>query len=136
MVVRKEKRNRKYFGTRRWGKGNIKNARGAGDRGGVGNAGARKHNFTWMTAKAPWLIKRKGFTKWRPQILEETNLGRINAMKEGEDGYITLKGYKVLSSGTLERAIRVKATAFSERAAGKLKEKGGEAILLKSGASS
>ena len=63
MVVRHQKRSRKYLGKRRWGVGNIKNARGAGDRGGVGNAGARKHNFTWMTAKHPELLNKRGFKK-------------------------------------------------------------------------
>jgi hypothetical protein len=69
MVVRKEKRKRKYFGTRRWGVGNIKNARGAGSRGGTGLAGSglgtgSKHKFTYITAHAPELIRKVGFTPW------------------------------------------------------------------------
>ncbi len=130
MVVRIEKRKRKYLGTRRWGKGNIKNARGKGDRGGVGNAGARKHNFTWMTAKAPWLISRKGFTKWNQRVLEETSLRELSSMKEGSDGFITLKGHKVLSNGAVSRPVKVRAAGFSKRAAEKIRAAGGEAVTL------
>ena len=69
MVVRKEKRKRKYFGTRRWGVGNIKNARGHGSKGGAGMAGSglgtgSKHKFTYITAKHPELIRKVGFTPW------------------------------------------------------------------------
>jgi large subunit ribosomal protein L15 len=45
MVLRYEKKARRYLGTRRWGGGNIKNRRGSGSRGGVGRAG-KKHKFT------------------------------------------------------------------------------------------
>jgi large subunit ribosomal protein L15 len=128
MVIRNKKHNRKYFGTRRWGAGNIKNRRGAGDRGGVGNAGARKHNFTSMTAKSPWLIRRKGFTKWNPKTLLEANLRQISSMKEDGSGYIVLKGYKVLSNGSLERPAKIKATKFSKKAVEKIERAGGQAL--------
>ncbi|MGC8586221.1 MAG: uL15m family ribosomal protein [Candidatus Micrarchaeia archaeon] len=131
MVVRKEKRNRKYLGSRRWGVGNIKNARGAGDRGGVGNAGSRKHKFTYMTAKAPWLRKSKGFAPWKPKKPREISLSGISKMieKNGESS-IELKGYKVLSNGTLERPVVIKASGFSKNAIEKIKKMGGEAIKI------
>lgn len=127
MVVRNEKRKRKYFGTRRWGAGNIKNARGAGDRGGVGKAGARKHNFTHMTAKEPWLIKRKGFTKWRQNKLETKSLSDISRM-ESKDGTISLVNTKVLSNGSITKPLKIKASAFSKKAIEKIQKAGGEAI--------
>ncbi|MGC8669730.1 MAG: uL15m family ribosomal protein [Candidatus Micrarchaeia archaeon] len=133
MVVRKEKRNRKYFGSRRWGVGNIKNARGAGDRGGVGNAGSRKHNFTHMTAKEPWLKKSKGFAPWRQKKLAEMNLNDISRLareKGGDKPEIELKGYKVLSNGIIDIPAIVKASGFSKNAAEKIKKAGGEAVLL------
>lgn len=131
MVVRKEKRSRKYLGTRRWGVGNIKNARGKGDRGGVGRAGARKHKFTHMTAKEPWLIRRKGFTKWNAKRPREVTLSSVNSMKPGNDGYIDLRGCKVLSNGALDHAVKVSAAKFSSRAIEKIKQSGGEAKLSK-----
>ena len=39
MVLRKDKRARKFLGDRRWGGGNIKNNRGKGDKGGIGRGG-------------------------------------------------------------------------------------------------
>ncbi|MCL4374130.1 MAG: uL15 family ribosomal protein [Candidatus Marsarchaeota archaeon] len=133
MVVRHGKRNRKYFGTRRWGAGNIKNARGAGDRGGVGKAGARKHKFTHMTAKEPWLKKSKGFAPWRRKRQNSISLDGVNrlAMLKGEEKpTVELKGYKVLSNGTLEKPAVIKASAFSKGAAEKIKKLGGEAIVV------
>jgi len=133
MVVRNGKRNRKYFGTRRWGVGNIKNARGAGDRGGVGNAGSRKHKFTHMTAKEPWLLKGKGFAPWKPEKLGAVSLEYVNrlAKEKSEDKpTIELKGYKVLSNGTLDKPVIVKASGFSKNAIEKIKKLGGEAISV------
>jgi large subunit ribosomal protein L15 len=130
MVIRKEKRNRKYHGTRRWGAGNIKNARGAGDRGGVG-VGRRKHRFTYFTAKEPWMIGRKGFTKWKPRKLESITLDEVNRMaaKAGSKS-LELPGRKVLSNGKLENGISVKASAFSKKALDKIKEAHGEAVTI------
>ena len=102
MVVRNEKRKRKYFGTRRWGVGNIKNARGAGDRGGVGKGG-RKHKWTLITAHFPETISKKGFVRWDPtkDRNKEITLDRINALvsRSSDKSKIELKDYKVLSNG-------------------------------------
>ncbi len=77
MVVRRAKKNRKFLGTRRWGVGNIKNARGAGGRGGVGDIGRlRKHDFTYITAKAPWMLRKKGFAPTNRRVLEEITLSK------------------------------------------------------------
>jgi large subunit ribosomal protein L15 len=133
MVVRKDKKNRKYFGTRRWGAGNIKNARGAGDRGGVGKGG-RKHKFTRITAKTPWLIHRKGFTKWNQRKLQIITLDGINKMfddGEAKGSSIELPYHKVLSNGSLRNGIKVSASAFSAKAIEKIKGSGGEAVVIK-----
>ena len=131
MVIRKDKKNRKYFGTRRWGAGNIKNARGAGDRGGVGNAGARKHKFTWITAKHPELIRSKGFSNWNTKKMEIMTLHDINKLilSEKKDS-IELRNIKVLSNGELTAKIKVSAAAFSKKAIDKIKNAGGEAVII------
>ncbi|MGC8648676.1 MAG: uL15 family ribosomal protein [Candidatus Micrarchaeia archaeon] len=134
MVVRKQKKNRKFLGTRRWGVGNIKNARGAGDRGGVGEIGKlRKHDFTYITAKAPWMIRKKGFAPIHKTNIKEITLKKINIMlmnsKEPKPT-IELKNYKVLSNGTLEKPAIIRALKFSEQAIKKIKESGGEAIVM------
>lgn len=132
MVVRKEKKDRKYLGTRRWGAGNIKNARGKGDRGGVGKGG-KKHKWTYVTAHAPETIKTVGFKPWRPQKLKEINLRIINSMilkSTDSKATIELKNYKVLSNGALSKPAIIKASGFSESAMEKIKSAGGEAIKI------
>jgi large subunit ribosomal protein L15 len=133
MVVRKKKHNRKYLGTRRWGVGNIKNARGKGSRGGVGMAGSRKHKFTYLTAKAPWLIKQHGFSNWKPKKPDEITLWEIDGMIRNsaeQKPTIELKRCKVLSNGTMSRPATIRAHAFSEKAIEKIKKAGGEAVVL------
>jgi len=132
MVIRNDKKNRKYFGTRRWGCGNIKNARGKGCRGGVGNAGSRKHKFTYMTAKTPELIKHVGFTPWNRTKLKEItirDIDRIAAAAKEQGATLEFEGCKVLGNGVLRKAVKVKAAKFSKQAAEKIKSAGGEAIV-------
>ncbi|MDE1869033.1 MAG: mitochondrial large ribosomal subunit protein uL15m [Candidatus Micrarchaeota archaeon] len=128
MVVRHAKRNRKYHGTRRWGMGNIKNARGAGDRGGVGRGGI-KHKWTYVTAKAPETIRTVGFKPWRRTKPKEITLREINRMIHAGKA-VELNGYKVLSNGEITKAATIKATAFSKSAIEKIKSAGGEAVVL------
>lgn len=133
MVVRRKKHNRKYLGSRRWGVGNIKNARGKGSRGGVGMAGSRKHKFTFLTAKAPWLIRQHGFSNWKPKKPEAITLREIDRMVRNsteQKPSIELKSCKVLSNGSISRSATIKAQAFSEKAIEKIKKAGGEAVVL------
>lgn len=132
MVKRMKKRNRKFLGTRRWGAGNIKNRRGAGDRGGVGKGGG-KHKWSWTVVYAKETIGKTGFKPWRKKILSEINLDSLSSRAieaGGEKPTIELKGYKVLSNGTLSRPTVVKATSFSKKAMEKIKAAGGEAVKL------
>jgi large subunit ribosomal protein L15 len=132
MVIRNTKRNRKYFGTRRWGVGNIKNARGAGDRGGVGEPGRlTKHDWTYITAKRRDLIRKKGFTSRNRKELKEINLTQISQMlKQSKGQELELYNYKVLSNGALEKAATIKAAAFSKQAIEKIKTAGGSIVIL------
>jgi large subunit ribosomal protein L15 len=132
MVVRHEKKNRKYHGTRSWGAGNIKNRRGAGDKGGVGRGG-RKHKFTYLVVYERERLHKKGFKPWKKKELKEIDLEQLNklAIKSSEQKpTIELRGYKVLGDGTIEKSVVVKADAFSKRAIEKIKSVGGEALLL------
>lgn len=132
MVQRMKKRNRKFLGTRRWGAGNIKNRRGAGDRGGVGKGGT-KHKWSWTVVYARETIGKTGFKPWKKTRLSEINLDSLSskAMQAGaEKPTIELKGYKVLSNGKLSVPAVVKATSFSKKAIEKIKAAGGEAVKL------
>jgi Ribosomal protein L15 len=132
MVVRHEKKNRKYHGTRSWGAGNIKNRRGKGSKGGVGRGG-RKHKFTYMVVYERERLRKKGFKPWKRKELKETDLDKINklALQSNEERpMIELRGYKVLGDGNIEKSVVVKADAFSKRAVEKIKSVGGEALLF------
>ena len=132
MVVRNERKGRKYLGNRRWGAGNIKNRRGGGDRGGVGAAG-RKNKFTHLIVYGKGNIKKKGFYNYAKNALTEINLGNVSRQvlqSKAEKPTIELKNYKVLSSGTLAKPAVIKASAFSKRAEEKIKQAGGEAVKI------
>ncbi len=137
MVVRREKRKRKYLGTRRWGVGNIKNARGAGSRGGTGLAGrglgtGSKHKFTYITAYAPELIRKVGFTPWNKTKMKAMSLREVErVLSTKKERTIELLNVKVLSNGNLASKATIKAAAFSKGAQAKIKAAGGEAIIVR-----
>ncbi|HVA82925.1 MAG TPA: uL15m family ribosomal protein [Candidatus Aquilonibacter sp.] len=133
MVVRIKKTSRKHLGQRRWGKGNIKNARGSGDRGGTGKSGA-KHKWTRIVKYEKESIRKKGFFNKNASVkLEVIDIAMISNMaRKSKDAKptIELAGYKVLSDGVLEKAVTVKASNFSKQAEEKIKKAGGEAVKI------
>ncbi len=132
MVLRNKKRSRKYLGSRRWGVGNIKNARGKGDRGGVGKGGV-KHRFTYVVVYERDSIRKKGFPSKNKKYYKEIDLSLIQDMaRKSKDQKPTfeLKGYKVLSDGMLDKAVVIKASNFSKAAEEKIKKAGGEAVKI------
>jgi len=129
MPARKSRKIGKFRGTRSCGTGNVKNKRGSGCRGGVGNAGLHKHKWSWITANDPDRYGREGLKRRRPQgpVL---NLYEINiiAQKEGKKD-IAFKG-KILGTGKLSEAVNIKAAAWSARAEEKIKAAGGSISKL------
>jgi large subunit ribosomal protein L15 len=128
MVIRHEKRSRKYLGTRSWGAGNIKNRRGSGSRGGVGRAG-KKHKFTRIVKYELDRLHHRGFAPWRKSKLNEINLDSVSKAAQGKPE-LELYGYKVLGGGSITVPVKVKASGFSKKAAEKIKQAGGEAVRL------
>ncbi len=132
MVVRIKKRSRKYLGSRRWGVGNIKNARGKGDRGGVGRGGS-KHRFSYVVVYERDSIRKKGFFSRNKRSYKEIDLSSIRQMVEKSKETkptLELRGYKVLSDGSLDKPVIVRASNFSKMAEEKIKKVGGEAIKI------
>lgn len=132
MVLRTKKRSRKFLGSRRWGWGNIKNRRGAGSRGGVGR-GNRKGMFTNRVIYDRQAVRDPGFNQWRRFELREASLSTVERKARNSKDTkptVELKGYKVLSNGSLSRAVVVKASSFSKKAQEKITKAGGEAITL------
>jgi len=125
-------KTKKFRGSMTHGRGK-KGGRGAGLRGGRGNAGLMKHKHMYMTKYMPDHFGRHGFK--RPQSvvkknktinvgqLEETFPGKkdIDLGKEGFD--------KLLGGGNLSSKIKIKVDGASGKAVEKVKDKGGEVIL-------
>ena len=99
--------------------------------GGVGKAGLRKHKFTWVTAKHPELIRSKGFSNWNTKKMKVVTLNDISRMASVEKKeFIELRNIKVLSNGELTSKIKISAAGFSKKAIDKIKNAGGEAVII------
>jgi large subunit ribosomal protein L15 len=113
-----------------------KAGRGAGLRGGRGNAGLNKHRYMHMVKYMPdHFFGKHGFKRPKSIIkknkfinvgkLEERfpNMKSINLDKEGFD--------KLLGGGTLKKSFQIKVKKASEKAIEKIKENGGEVTIIK-----
>jgi large subunit ribosomal protein L15 len=144
MVVRREKKHRKFRGFRTY-HGSHKKWRGGGSRGGRGMAGLHKHKWSYVTKYDPDHFGKHGF-KSPQKILQkikvinlkdlekmaERLLNKKLATKEGDAIKIDVAklGYqKVLGAGMLTKKLVVEAKLFSEQAKKKLEEAGGKAIV-------
>ena len=118
---------KKFRGSRTHGGGTHKNRRGAGSRGGRGNAGGCKHHFQreMMRGRA---MGKHGFYKHNAEDVDIVNVGELDSMA-GEDGRIDLGKMKVLGRGKLARPVSVSAAAFSAVAREKIEEAGGEVVV-------
>ncbi|WP_436931629.1 uL15m family ribosomal protein [Halosimplex halobium] len=147
-MTSKKKRQR---GSRTHGGGSHKNRRGAGHRGGRGNAGSRKHE---MHNHGPW--DKHGFE--RPDdvqdevaevdvreldedaallaaegVADETGDGyAIDARDVVEDGY-EVDVVKVLGAGQVRNELHLVADAFSDGAVEKVEDAGGSVELTEAG---
>jgi len=136
-------RTRKFRGSRTHGRGK-KAGRGAGLRGGRGNAGLHKHKWISTVKYFPEHFGRHGFK--RPQSvvsgkvtmnLSEVELSLPSLSKDGiatqKDGKWTvdlskLGVDKLLGSGKIKTPLMVKVTEASANAEKKLKAAGGALI--------
>jgi large subunit ribosomal protein L15 len=134
-------------GSRTHGGGSQKNGRGAGNRGGRGDAGREKHEFHGTEP-----LGRSGFTR-PPEVQDEVaeiDVGRldedapllaadgladevdggyrIDARDIVEDGH-EADAVKVLGGGQVRRELTVVADTFSDAAAELIEDAGGNAEL-------
>jgi large subunit ribosomal protein L15 len=116
------------------GKGK-KAGRGAGLRGGRGNAGLNKHKYMYMMKYMPDHFGHHGFK--RPQsILKDIKTINIGDLEEKFPDKTTIdlekEGYdKLLGGGSITKKFKIKVTSASEKAIEKIKEKGGDVELPK-----
>ena len=145
-IPRREKKTKKYRGSRFHGYGKLRQHRGGGRRGGRGKAGLHKHKWTWTAAKDLDYFGRgrRGFKVPKAVPKRTINLRqieekighflRLNIASKTDKGLIevdlTKAGYdKVLGMGRLSSPITIKCKAFSESAIKKIEEAGGKVIL-------
>lgn len=133
--VKKTKKTKK-LGHRTFGRGNVKNRRGSGNRGGFGKAGFWKHEKTaWLKDKEKFLKQRKGFVSKREK-LPSINLYHIQRMiekgeieREGDVYKYRFEG-KLLGTGELDYPVVIEVISASNRAREKVQKAGGKVVEI------
>ncbi|TLZ73831.1 MAG: 50S ribosomal protein L15 [Methanobacteriota archaeon] len=136
-------RTRKLRGSRTHGRGK-KHGRGAGGRGGTGNAGLHKHKRKWMIKYDPDHFGRHGFTR-HAQMHATTSIdledlvrhlgefeaaGHVKKDNSRIDVDLTAVGIdKLLGSGRVTLPMRITVAKASEAAVAKVAGAGGEVVL-------
>lgn len=122
MVVRKRRKKHRLRGNRTHGKGNTKNKRGSGIRGGVGKAGSHKHKYSkyWKEFGVKKNLKAK-------RRLEAVNLEDVerNLSWGNEIDGKKLGFSKVLGKGFLSRKVVFRNVSVSKKAKEKIEKFGG-----------
>jgi large subunit ribosomal protein L15 len=126
------KKTKKFRGSMTHGRGK-KAGRGAGLRGGKGNAGLLKHRFTYMLKYMPDHFGRYGF-KRPPSVVtrdKTINVGQLEERFPGKNTIdLTKEGYdKLLGGGILNAKLKITVAKASEKAIEKVKEHEGEVHL-------
>ncbi len=139
MTKRKARQKSGYLGHRSHGRGNVKNRRGSGNRGGRGMGGVCKHKNSWATKYAPGYFGKTGFT--RPGVEKDVvaiNLYEINQRAvlnqlEKKDGkyHLDFEG-KVLGTGDVTVPLVIRAASWSKNAEKKLGAAGGQISAIES----
>ncbi len=136
MTTRRKKKITKLRGSRTCAGGHVKKRRGAGNRGGRGNAGLQKHKKSWMIKNDPKHFGRYGFK--RPQKVNRLN--KVNSIKMRDIDIIAARlglteidmakfGYqKVLAGGRLTKPLTIKAKLFSKKAKEDIEKAGGKIV--------
>jgi large subunit ribosomal protein L15 len=138
------KRTEKMRGGRTHGRGK-KAGRGAGKRGGRGNAGLHKHRHMHMLKNDPDHFGRKGFKRHPALSWDKTavNVGHIQlnlqrylesgiAKREGKTIVVDLTStdvVKLLGAGEIKSPLTIKVFGATERAKEKVKAAGGKVEL-------
>jgi large subunit ribosomal protein L15 len=135
MVVRFRKKQSRMRGRKTSGWGAKKKHRGAGSRGGHGNAGMLKHKKSFRIRYDPnYLENNKGFQvpSQAKEEIKAINLRDIDIfarkMKKSEIDVSEMGYDKVLSTGKVTQPLTIKARKIVENAKKKIEEAGGKAV--------
>jgi large subunit ribosomal protein L15 len=138
-------RPEKYRGSRTHGRGK-KAGRGAGKRGGRGNAGLHKHKYITTVKSDPKHFGRYGFKRPKSPSESEPIIINVGQLEERlktfiEKGYakkvenrididLSLAGIdKLLGSGELKSQLRITVNKVSKLAKSKVEEAGGKVLI-------
>ena len=125
-------KTKKFRGSMTHGKGK-KGGRGAGLRGGKGNAGLGKHRFMYMTKYMPGHFGVHGFKRPQSVIKEDKiiNVGEIEEkFPDKKTINLTEEGYdKLLGAGKIKSKLKITVNSASEKAINKIKQQGGVIVL-------
>jgi large subunit ribosomal protein L15 len=133
MTERKHGQKKGYLGHRSHGRGNVKNRRGSGNRGGRGMAGVCKHKWSWAVKNVRGCyFGKNGFT--RPsahKIVKVTHLydinqkAMLNELEKKEGKYVFDFEGKILATGSVTMPLSIRAASWSRNVEEKLKAAGG-----------
>lgn len=134
MVVRRPKKVRKQRGSRVHGYGRISGGhRKSGKRGGVGNAGMKKHHWI-LTIKKKIPQSRRGFIRHGPsrdaKIINVAQIAHLVSKSGAKEVDTTADYTKVTGKGLITVPVKVKGYAFTENAQAKIAAAGGEVIVV------
>ncbi len=124
MTARFRRKFSRQRGSGSHGWGGKKKHRGGGSQGGKGQAGMLKQKKSWRIRFDPEHFGRADFA---PQ--EHFKTINLRDLEQGKNEFV-LEGIKVLGTGKLDRAVTVKASAFSAGAKEKIEKAGGKAEVL------
>jgi large subunit ribosomal protein L15 len=123
-------RTNKFRGSRYHGRGK-KAGRGAGKRGGRGNAGINKHRLLTRLKYMPGHWGMYGFNR-HPSLIKvnvSINLQEVQDRTEGDSIDLASLGYdKLLGKGRIEKAIKITVPKASALAISKVEAAGGSVI--------
>lgn len=120
---------RKHRGRKDCG-GHKKKRRGAGNRGGRGNAGLSKHKRSWVLKNDPNHFTKPSMKprQDKPGIINLSDIDNL-ITREGKLEF-DLSKCKVLGNGSISKPVTIKALSFSGKAREKIEKAGGKAEAL------
>ncbi|MFN7990552.1 MAG: uL15 family ribosomal protein [Candidatus Micrarchaeia archaeon] len=144
MGRRKEGQKKGYLGHRSHGRGNVKNRRGSGNRGGRGMAGVDKHKWSWAVKNPKEhdiYFGKHGFTNpAKKKAVKVAHLYDINQKavsneleKKAGKYHFDFEG-KVLATGAVTVPLVIRANSWSKNVEKKLSETGGAISKLEKSA--
>ena len=121
-------RTNKFRGRSRYHGRGKKAGRGAGKRGGRGNAGLNKHRVMTRLKYMPGHWGMHGFNRHPSlrKVNSSINIGTVSEIAEGAEINLSAMGFdKLLSRGSINKALKITVNEASSRAIEKVEAAGG-----------